>query len=52
MTPLPHAASFEALNAALAERCRARQGNMLAGMETIGERLMIWPRSAASPRAC
>jgi transposase len=26
MTPLPHAASFEALNAALAERCRARQG--------------------------
>jgi len=25
MTPLPHAASFEALNAALIERCRARR---------------------------
>jgi hypothetical protein len=41
MTPLPHAASFEALNAALAERCRARQGEH-AGRhaETIGERLV------------
>jgi DNA replication protein DnaC len=41
MTPLPHVASFEALNAALAERCRARQGEH-AGQhaETIGERLV------------
>src|SRR4051812_22001532 len=41
MTPLPHAASFAALNAALAERCRARQGER-AGRheETIGERLV------------
>jgi hypothetical protein len=40
MTPLPHAASFAALNAALAERCRARQSER-AGRheETIGERL-------------
>src|SRR5215208_3517074 len=41
MTPLPHAASFAALNAALAERCRARQSER-AGRheETIGERLV------------
>jgi hypothetical protein len=41
MTPVPHAASFAALNAALAERCRARQGEW-AGRheETIGERLV------------
>jgi hypothetical protein len=25
LTPVPHAASFDALNAALEERCRARQ---------------------------
>src|SRR3974390_9396 len=40
MTPLPHAASFEALNAALIERCRVRQGEHTARhAETIGERL-------------
>src|SRR3954451_2422275 len=48
MTPLPHAASFAALNAALAERCRARQGER-AGRheETIGERehAKSWGRS-------
>lgn len=40
MTPVPHAASFEALNATLAERCRGRRGER-AGRhaETIGERL-------------
>ena len=41
MTPLPHAASFEALNAALIERCRARQSERTARhAETIGERLV------------
>jgi transposase len=41
MTPLPHAASFEALNAALEARCLARQDEH-AGRheETIGERLL------------
>lgn len=41
MTPIPAAASFEDLNAMLAERCRARQ-NDRAGRraETIGERLV------------
>jgi transposase len=40
MTPLPHAASFAALNAALAERCRARRGERAGRQEeTIGERL-------------
>jgi transposase len=41
MTPIPHAASFEDLNAMLAERCRQRQGGR-AGRhgETIGERLV------------
>ena len=41
MTPIPTAASFEALNAMLAERCRARQGDR-AGRHasTIGERLV------------
>lgn len=40
LTPVPQAASFEDLNAMLAERCRQRQGE-LAGRhsETIGERL-------------
>jgi transposase len=40
MTPVPEAASFDALNAEIAERCRARQGER-AGRhaETIGERL-------------
>src|SRR3954471_1811749 len=41
MTPVPHAASFAALNAALAERCRARQGERAGRQEeTIGERLV------------
>ena len=41
MTPIPVAASFEALNARLAERCRLRQGER-AGRhaQTIGERLI------------
>src|SRR4051812_20473035 len=40
MTPLPHPALFEALNAALIERCRARRGEHTARhAETIGERL-------------
>jgi len=41
MTPIPHAASFDDLNAMLAERCRRRQ-NERAGRhsETIGERLV------------
>jgi transposase len=41
MTPIPHAASFDAFNADLLERCRARQGDR-AGRhsETIGERLV------------
>jgi len=40
MTPIPHAASFEELNARLEEHCRARQGER-AGRHatTIGERL-------------
>ena len=40
MTPIPEAASFDALNAMLAECCRARQGGR-AGRHaaTIGERL-------------
>ena len=40
MVPIPHAASFEALNARLAELCRERQRDR-AGRhaETIGERL-------------
>ena len=41
MTPLPHAASFAALNVALAERCRARQSERAGRQEeTIGERLV------------
>jgi hypothetical protein len=41
LTPVPHAASFEALNAMLEERCRVRQ-NEHAGryQETIGQRLL------------
>jgi hypothetical protein len=41
MTPIPQAASFDAFNAELLERCRARQGER-AGRhaETIGERLV------------
>ncbi|MGH8328211.1 MAG: IS21 family transposase, partial [Steroidobacteraceae bacterium] len=41
MTPIPHAASFDELNAMLAERCRRRQAER-AGRhgETIGERLV------------
>jgi transposase len=40
LTPVPHAASFEELNARLADRCRRRQGER-AGRHgrTIGERL-------------
>ena len=41
MTPIPHAASYDAFNADLLERCRARQGER-AGRhtETIAERLV------------
>ena len=41
MTPIPHAASYDAFNAELAEQCRARQDER-AGRhtETIGERLI------------
>jgi hypothetical protein len=40
LTPVPHAASFEALNAMLEERCRARQNERASRHEqTIGERL-------------
>ena len=41
MVPIPHAASFDALNAGLEERCRARQAER-AGRHTatIGERLV------------
>lgn len=41
MTPIPQAASFDAFNAELLERCRARQGER-AGRhaQTIGERLL------------
>ena len=41
MVPVPHAASFDDLNAMLADRCRARQGDH-AGRhtETIGARLV------------
>jgi transposase len=41
LTPVPHAGSFEALNAMLEERCRARQ-NQRAGRhdQMIGERLL------------
>src|SRR5271155_1096354 len=41
LTPVPHAASFEALNARLEERCRGRQ-NERAGRheQTIGARLV------------
>jgi len=41
LTPVPHAASFEALNATLEDRCRARQAEH-AGRheETIGGRLV------------
>jgi transposase len=41
MTPIPIAASYDDLNAMLADRCRARQGDR-AGQhaETIGERLI------------
>ena len=41
MTPIPHAASYDAFNAELAERCRARQGERAGRRaETIGERLV------------
>ncbi|MGZ2836255.1 IS21 family transposase, partial [Pseudomonas aeruginosa] len=41
MTPKPQAASYDALNAALLERCHARQGER-AGRhaQTIGERMV------------
>lgn len=40
MTPIPVAASFDALNAALLEQCRARQGDRAGRHATpIGERL-------------
>ena len=37
MTPLPHAASFKALNAALEARCLTRQDEHARRHETIGE---------------
>jgi hypothetical protein len=41
LTPVPHAASFDTLNAALEERCRARQAERAGRHEqTIGERLV------------
>jgi len=41
MTPIPQAASFEALNAMLVERCGRRQGEVAGRYsETIGERLV------------
>jgi transposase len=41
MTPVPEAASFDALNATLAERCRSRQGDHAGRhVETIGKRLV------------
>jgi transposase len=41
LTPVPHAASFDALNAMLEERCRARQAEHAGRHEqTIGERLV------------
>ena len=41
LTPMPHAPSFEALNTALEERCRARQKECAGRQEpTIGERLV------------
>jgi transposase len=42
LTPIPQAASFDALNGMLEERCRRRQGER-AGRhsETIGERLVV-----------
>ena len=41
MTPIPQAASFDALNAMLAERCRGRQGEVAGRYsQTIGERLV------------
>jgi transposase len=40
LTPVPHSASLEALNAMLAERCRARQSERAGRHQrTIGERL-------------
>ena len=41
MTPIPHAASFDELNAMLTDRCRQRQGARAGRYsETIGERLV------------
>ncbi len=41
LTPVPHAPSFEALSAALEERCRVRQAGRAGRHEqTIGERLV------------
>lgn len=41
LTPVPHGASFDTLNAALEERCRARQAERAGRHEqTIGERLV------------
>ena len=40
MVPLPHFASFEALNRYLEQRCRERQGDVLRGhRESIATRL-------------
>jgi hypothetical protein len=51
MTPLPHAASFEALNAALIERCRARRsrGRPTLRWPSIWRPVSAASRSASSP---
>jgi transposase len=42
LTPVPHAESFEALNARLEERCRERQSERAGRHDkTIGERLLV-----------
>ena len=43
MTPIPHAASYDAFNAELAERCRARQG------ERAGRALSADPPGSTLP---
>ena len=48
MTPIPHAPSYDAYNAVLLKRCRARQGERAGRYpETIGERLVAGARGAA-----
>ena len=58
MVPIPHASSWEELNAHLAERCRMRRERRLRGhKETIGERFerdraAMMPLPAAPYEAC